>query len=584
MEYEKVQQRINDMVNDNVKKLAQLFPAAVKDGEVDFEALRNELGEFQETGAEKYELTWAGKKNAKKIAQEDVVGKTLKFIPEDSKNADTTENIYIEGDNLEVLKLLRQNYYGAIKMIYIDPPYNTGNDFIYNDSFTISKRKSDMEEENIDEYGEKYVINTKSHNRYHANWLSMIYARLKLARDFLTDDGIIFMSIDDKEMDNLRKIGDEIFGDDNFMAHIIHKNNSMKNQSKYIGVSTEYVLIYAKNFHYLNSLNKSWRASKKGVEDVVHMFNKLKSRGMSIDEIHNEIMEMYTRPKYAHLSRWNKVDEFGVFTDKDLSRNNGSKDYSIINPNTGKECPIPNRGWGKSYEELCELKEQGMIWFGDENTPPRQKSYITDGNESVFDNFVFADTATEKRNLEKMFGAVVFEFPKSLEMIKTFIQLCTDENDIVVDFFSGSSTTAHACMQLNEDDGKHRKFIMIQLQEKCDKNSEAYKSGYKNICEIGKKRIRLAGDKIQQKNIDVDTGFKVFRISDSNIKWNSVINVGQLDLNQIESNPDLADFIPNVKDVDIVYELMLRQKNVPLSSKIEQIFAGGVQENLSLCG
>lgn len=221
----KVPQQINDIVGDNVKKLAQLFPSAVKDGEVDFEALKEELGQFEEVGSEKYELTWAGKKNAKKIAQEDVIGRTLKYIPEDSKDADTTENLYIEGDNLEVLKLLRQNYYGAIKMIYIDPPYNTGNDFVYNDSFVMSQEESDVAEEAIDELGERYTINKNSQNRYHANWLNMMYPRLKIACDLLKDSGVIFISIDDSEVANLRKICDEIFGADNFIANLIWKRN-----------------------------------------------------------------------------------------------------------------------------------------------------------------------------------------------------------------------------------------------------------------------------------------------------------------------------------------------------------------------
>lgn len=206
----KVPQQINDIVGDNVKKLAQLFPSAVKDGEVDFEALKEELGQYEEVGSEKYELTWAGKKNAKKIAQEDVIGRTLKFIPEDSKDADTTENLYIEGDNLEVLKLLRQDYYGAIKMIYIDPPYNTGNDFVYNDSFVMSQEEADIADGIINELGERYSLNVKSGNKYHANWINMLYPRLKIARDLMTDDGVIFISIDDGESDNLRKICNEI--------------------------------------------------------------------------------------------------------------------------------------------------------------------------------------------------------------------------------------------------------------------------------------------------------------------------------------------------------------------------------------
>ena len=247
MENRRVPQQINDMVGDNVKKLAQLFPSAVKDGEVDFEALKEELGQFEEVSSEKYELTWAGKKTAKKIVQEDIVGRTLKFIPEDSKNADTTENLYIEGDNLEVLKLLRQNYYGAIKMIYIDPPYNTGNDFIYNDSFVMDKDIVDLAEENVGYLGERYTLNTKSKNRFHAEWLNMMYPRLRLAKDLLQDDGAIFISIDDHEVDNLKKVCNEIFGEENFIAQLCIINNLKgRNDKKNVATCHEYLVIYGK--------------------------------------------------------------------------------------------------------------------------------------------------------------------------------------------------------------------------------------------------------------------------------------------------------------------------------------------------
>ena len=247
----KVPQQMNDIVGDNVKKLAQLFPSAVKDGEVDFEALKEELGQFEEVGSEKYELTWAGKKNAKKIAQEDVVGRTLKFIPEDSKNADTTENLYIEGDNLEVLKLLRQNYYGAIKIIYIDPPYNTGNDFVYNDSFGMAQEKSDIEEGIRAESGEQYSINMKSQNKYHARWMSMVYSRLKIARDLLTDDGVMFISIDDNEVDNLTKIVKEIFYDETLVWEKKKKGSFLSNTITNV---KEYVLVVAKNYSFFKGL------------------------------------------------------------------------------------------------------------------------------------------------------------------------------------------------------------------------------------------------------------------------------------------------------------------------------------------
>lgn len=230
MEYKKVPQQINDVIGDNVKKLAQLFPSVVKDGEVDFEALKEELGQFEEVGSEKYELTWAGKKTAKKIAQEDVVGRTLKFIPADSKNADTTENLYIEGDNLEVLKLLRQNYYGAIKMIYIDPPYNTGNDFVYNDNFNIEKRQSDIETGDMSDDGERFSVNLNNTNRFHAKWLSNVYSRIKVAKDLLTDDGVLFISIGDEEQSNLKMMVCEIFGERNFIAVVsrVAKTTSFK--------------------------------------------------------------------------------------------------------------------------------------------------------------------------------------------------------------------------------------------------------------------------------------------------------------------------------------------------------------------
>lgn len=224
MEYKKVQRDINNIVGDNVRLLAQLFPSVVKDGEVDFEALKEELGEFTEVGIEKYELTWAGKQNAKKIAQEDVVARTLKYIEKDSKNPETTENLYIEGDNLEVLKLLRQNYYGAIKMIYIDPPYNTGNDFVYKDDFSMSEKESEEAEGNIDELGQRYTVNSKSQNRYHANWLNMMYPRLKIAKDLLTEDGVIFISIDENEVENLKLICNDIFSEENIIADLIWAN------------------------------------------------------------------------------------------------------------------------------------------------------------------------------------------------------------------------------------------------------------------------------------------------------------------------------------------------------------------------
>lgn len=494
---------------------------------VDFEKLRLLLGDNIAEGDERYDFTWVGKRAALQEAAKPI-RKTLRPCPEESVDWENTKNLYIEGDNLEVLKLLQNSYMGKVKMIYIDPPYNTGNDFVYHDDFHQTKKDFDLFSGDVNEEGERLVKNTESNGRFHSDWCSMMYSRLMVARTLLTDDGVIFISIDDNEVDNLRKISDEVFGGANFMAHVIHKNNSMKNQSKYIGVSTEYVLVYTKDIDSLSKTQQNWRANKKGAADVNTMFKKLKDKGLSLEEIRENIIEMYSRPKYAHLSRWNKVDEKGVFKDADLSRSNGPKDYTITNPYTGKPCVIPSRGWGKSKDELDRLQKNDLIWYGDENTPPGMKSYLGDDSESVFDNFVFADTASDKKLIEKLFGRLVFEFPKSMEMMKLLISLCTGDGDIILDFFSGSATTAHALLELNVEEKKQRSFILIQVKESTDEKSEAYKAGFKNICEIGKERIRRAGKKIveEQKQSDLfsgeqkklDVGFRVFKCADSNMK------------------------------------------------------------------
>ena len=573
-----------DGVERNIERIGKLFPNAITEvirgGKVehaiDFDVLRQELSDsIVEGREERYQFTWPDKKKAMLAANAPITA-TLRPVVVDSVGKDGTpggfdsENLYIEGDNLEVLKLLQETYLGKVKMIYIDPPYNTGNDFVYEDDFAQSADEYMENSGQYDEEGNRLVTNTESNGRFHTDWLNMIYTRLKLAKDILSDDGVIFISIDDNEVDNLRKCCDEIYGNQNFIAHIIHKNNSMKNQSKYVGISTEFVLIYAKDITVLNEKQGSWRTKKKGAADINATFNKLKDKGLPLDIIREEIMEMYSRPKYAHLSRWNKVDDKGVFKDADLSRSNGPKNYTIINPHTGKECPIPNRGWGKSYEELLRLQKEDLIWYGDENTAPGMKSYLTEDSESVFDNFVFADTASDKKMIDKMFGKAVFEFPKSIEMMKQLISLCAKESDVILDFFSGSATTAHAVMKLNAEDGGHRKFILVQLPEKTDEKSEAYKAGYKNICEIGKERIRRAGKKIKEDAVlkataDLDIGFRCLRLDESNMRpvYYTPDEVGQEDLFSLVDNVK-SDRTPE----DLLFQVML-DLGVLLSSPIE---------------
>ena len=373
-----------NIVESHIEQLKTLFPEVFSEGKIDFDKLKETLGDAVETQEERYNFTWNGKAMAKRIAQTPSTG-TLRPCKAESKHWDTTQNLFIEGDNLEVLKLLQKSYHKQVKMIYIDPPYNTGNEFIYPDNYQDNLDTYLQYTHQQDEAGRKFGTNAETSGRYHTNWLNMMYPRLKLARNLLRDDGVIFISIDDNEVTNLRKLSDEIFGEENFIAQYIHKNNSSKNQAKLVSVSTEYFYCYAKNKNALKEVN--WRVRKKGAQDVANLFNNLSKQGLPISEIELEVKEMYKRSKYSHLSRWNKVDEHGVFKDADLSREGGAKNYTITNPHTGLPCVIPNRGWGKSEDELKRLQEAGLIWYGSDDTPPGLKDYINPDDVSVPDNF-----------------------------------------------------------------------------------------------------------------------------------------------------------------------------------------------------
>ena len=550
----KVPQQINDIVGDNIKKLAQLFPSAVKDGEVDFEALKEELGQFKEVGSEKYELTWAGKKNAKKIALEDVIGRTLKFIPEDSKEVDTTGNLYIEGDNLEVLKLLRQNYYGAIKMIYIDPPYNTGDDYVYKDSFSISQKQSDLEEGLINESGERYVVNAKSGNRYHAHWLSNMYARLKVAFDLLTDDGVIFISIDYNENFDLRQIMEEIFGSNRFVGEIYWESKT-------------------KSQNTLTSFNKLQPKA-----EMIFVYSKAEKRRFNLIKVGEK--------------KYDLSDSKGNYREHALEVMNANgirgRDTMIFDISDGvSSVSLPEgKQWQIGQAQVEKYKENGDLFIRDNKViikmrPEYERSETTEPFWGFFGKNL-GTTESAKKELTNLIGVHGFETVKPVEVIKRLIYHGTEKDDIVLDFFSGSATTAHAVMKLNAEDEGHRKFVLVQLPEQTKTDSQAFSAGYKTICDIGKKRLIKAGENVMQEYPDanIDIGFKVFRTADTNIKWNSLMDMGQIDINQMETSPDTIDFMPGAKDVDIVYELMLRQNSVPLSSKIEQIFGGGGGTNV----
>lgn len=561
MEYKKVDQNINNIVNEQVRKLESIFPSVVKDGEVDFDALKEELGQFQKVENEKYEITWAGKKNAKKLAQENVVGRTLNFYAEESKNVETTENVYIEGDNLEVLKMLRQNYYGAIKIIYIDPPYNTGKDFIYNDIFKMNKKESDLEEGVIGELGQRLVINSKSQNRYHAKWLNMIYPRLVIAKDLLSEQGVIFISIDYHEAANLKKLCDEIFGEDCFVCNAIWRSSdNSNNDAKQFSYDHNETLIYSKSV--------DWMPQKQ-----------------------------YDEKKQKHFKNPDNDPKGPWFDGNPLNSPNYRENLKddIKAPN-GTIIKPPKNGWRWSKETLKQKMDTGEIYFNADQTNIKRRTYLRD-MKGLPPSSLWIDFEKTGHNRQAKYELLeempenIFDTPKPTKLIKYIINLVVDNKEAtILDFFSGSGTTADAIMQLNAEDGGKRKFILVQLPEDLDKGLEKAsndnKTTIKNaiglcekkhlphkLSEIAKERIRRVGEKIKQEfpENDIDDGFKVFKTSDTNIKWNSLIDMGQLDVTQIENSPELIDFIPGADDVNIVYELMLRQRDLPLSESLVRL-------------
>lgn len=561
--FNKVENNKEIFVAEFKDKLQEFFPSAVKDGIVDFEALLNEFGKYAETDEkEKYNMTWVGKKEAIKTANEDIIGRTLKYVPEDSKNPETTQNLYIEGDNLEVLKLLRNSYYGKVKMIYIDPPYNTGNDFVYNDNFKMDKEEYEKLEGSIDEYNERLTASKKGSGRYHSDWMNMIYPRLKIAKDLLKEDGVIFISIDENEVANMRKLCDEIFGEDNLVSEIIwEKKYSPQNDAKYFSLNHEQILCYSRNKQLFN-------------RKLLPMTLEQKSRYKNLDN-----------------------DYRGVWKSGDLSvaRLTEKDRYKIVTPSGRRIFPPSGRSWAVNQEKFNELLKDNRIWFGhDGNNVPSLKRFLTETNQgmvpiSIWYHSEVGHTQSASQNLKKLFSnKKYFDYPKPVEMIKKCIYLSSQKNDIILDFFSGSATTAHAIMKLNVEDGGNRKFIMVQLPELCDEKSEALKNNFKTICDIGRKRIDLAGEKIREENKykegieSLDIGFKVFKVSDTNIRWISDAMkssdgveekdiIIQEELRKNESYKDRLDFNPWFTDLDVVYEMMLKRQDIELTERIDKL-------------
>lgn len=473
-----------DMTAQNIARIAALFPNCITEmldeehstpekkvykRAVNFELLKQMLSPDVVDGDEAYEFTWVGKKAAIVEANKPIQ-KTLRPCVTESKDWDTTENLYIEGDNLEVLKLLQESYLGKVKMIYIDPPYNTGNDFIYADDFMRSQEEESAQMGMYDEDKNRLFKNTDTNGRFHSDWCSMIYSRLLLARNLLTEDGVIFISIDDNEVTNLRRVCNEVLGESNFIAQFIWQSRQNKDNRNISGVSIdhEYIICYSKQCG-----QRIFRGTERKTE-------------------------LYNNPDDDPRGPWTSANMVGLAT-KDARPN---LHYDLINPYDGINYGCPTKGWRYDRNTMKRLiDENRIIWPDSPTGRPRKKSFLFElsdnlpGYSSVFSSGVYTNTATKE--LASIFDGYLFDFPKPVEIIRQLIQQVTAPEDIILDFFSGSATTAHAVMQLNAEDGGHRKFIMVQLPEKCDEASEAYKAGYKNICEIGKERIRRAGMKIK---------------------------------------------------------------------------------------
>lgn len=527
VDIERVSSQSMDIETADLEKLRAVFPQCFSEGKLDISKLLALFGQYDDNDFEKYKFEWKGKSECYRIAGKRSTG-TLRPCPEESVNFDTTNNIYIEGDNLEVLKLLQSSYYNKVKMIYIDPPYNTGNDFVYEDDFKDPMAK----------YKEVTQQTTKSNpetmGRFHTNWLNMMYPRLRLAANLLRDDGVIFISIDDNEVTNLRKLCDEVFGEENFVTDIIWKHTQQsKNDERYFSRQFNHTIVYAKKITCLEKFR-----FERTEED-----NK-----------------NYSNPDNDPKGLWRSGDVRSPNYRQTMC-------YDIVAPN-GNVIKAPENGWRWSEETLKEKMLTGEIIFKTDFSGIIRKIYLCEQEgrtpENLWQGERFGTTRNATAEIKNLFnGIAVFDTPKPKELVINMLQIATKNNDLILDFFSGSATTAHAVMQLNAEDGGNRQFIMVQLPELCDEKSEAYKAGYKNICEIGKERIRRAGAKISKGDI----GFKVFKLDTSNlVEWDSTPTQDEQIVAQRFSL--LKETIkPDRTDLDVIYEVMLKM-GIPLTYKV----------------
>ncbi len=589
-------------VESNVEKLAQLFPHCVteaedEDGHIqqffDFDMLEQELSScLVEGNTERYRLDWVGKKKAI-VEANTPIAKTLRPVREDSVDFDTTENLFIEGDNLDALKLLQESYLGKVKIIYIDPPYNTGKDFIYKDNFTECTDDFLQRSEQKDKDGNRLISNTESNGRFHSDWLTMMFSRLKLARNLLSDDGVIFISIDEKEIANLHKLCDEIFGEKNFAGEIIWKNSS-KNDQDYISIQHEYFLVYVKN----KQINKgSWLEKKVGLDEIYKAFDTFqKEYGKDWMAIHYAALEWYkqfppSNPIFE-CKHYNWLDETGIYFPSDISGpNHGQYVYDVIHPTTGEVCKAPSSGWRYPQSTMEQRIKGELVHFGkDHTTVPNNKTYLRNTEFNSLTSIKYKDGRVASKKLTQLFGVNIFTNPKDGDLLtELFASFDLKESDIVLDFFAGSATTAESCFSLNVMKNMRCKFILVQYPENLEKVVKTATGGTKatikraisflksqnrplTVAEISKERIRRAGAKIKQDNADkdgidtLDTGFRVLKVDSTNMR-------------DVYYRPDeyrqdmLAQMESNIKDdrsgEDLLFQVMLDWA-IPLTLPIEE--------------
>jgi len=555
-----------DIVSENVSKLKELFPEIVTEDKIDFDKLKTVLGNYIEDDSERYNFFWKGKSASINLAQSPSTG-TLRPTKEESKNWDTTGNIYIEGDNLEVLKLLQKSYYGKIKMIYIDPPYNTGNDFIYSDDYHENLQNYLKLTNQVGDDGNRNSTNSETDGRYHTNWLNMMYPRLRLARNLISEDGVIFVSIGEIELPHLRLIMNDIFGEYNYLTTISRITKAGSSSGDYFSPAVDFILVYSKNKDYCPNF-------------IAPYSEEQKARYTEKDE---------------------KYDKFGPYMIKGLYqsslKHSGSR-YFIKCPDGNFAAPPENKVWRWNEETFKKGLDDDRIVF---KKSPRSPLIDKDGNRSNWNiytkTYLYGEQergVTPKNYINEFIDKILnskasrelselnipFDYPKPSELIKYLISFIVKKEDIILDFFAGSSTTAHAIFDLNKEDKIKRKFILVQLPEKVEENSDYFRAGYKNICEIGKERIRRVGDKIlseiegnsqtsldteQKTNNNLDIGFKVFKLDSSNLsKWDPEYdNIEQTLLDSVEN------LVPGRSELDLIYEIMLKY-GIDLTLPIEE--------------